>query len=317
MARPAGDTGILLDSGTNEIEIMEFTIGGDTFGINVAKVKEILMDSAVKMMPHAHFAVEGVFKPRDILLTVINLAKYLGFDDSVDKTKSLFIVTSFNHINVAFRVDTVVGISRISWQGIEKPDRTIYGGSEGVATGIANCNDHLITILDFEKIVADISPETSIQMSDVEQLGERIEDNHPIVIAEDSMLLSKMIMECLHQAGFSNVKKFDNGEEAWTYLNGLPKDQNLLDMVSCVITDIEMPKMDGHRLTRLIKSDEALKKVPVIIFSSLIDDQMYKKGENLGANAQLSKPDIGQLVHVLDELVMSASNYSEASHKNK
>lgn len=307
MARSAGDTGILLDSGTNEIEIMEFTIGGDTFGINVAKVKEIMRNSTVKMMPHAHFAVEGVFKPRDILLTVINLPKYLGFDDTVDKSKSLFIVTSFNHMNVAFRVDTVVGINRISWQDIEKPDRTIYGGSEGVATGIAHCKDHLITILDFEKIVADISPETSIQVSDVTRMGERVEDNHPIVIAEDSMLLAKMILECLHQAGFTNVKKFDNGEDAWKYLNGLPKDQNLLDMVSCVITDIEMPQMDGHRLTKLIKSNDFLKAVPVIIFSSLIDEQMYKKGQELGANAQLSKPDISQLVQILDGLVDSAN----------
>lgn len=297
------DTGILLDSGTNEIEIMEFTISGDTFGINVAKVKEIMMNSDVKLMPNAHPSVEGVFKPRDALLTVINLPHYLGLESGFDKTKSLFIVTSFNKMNVAFRVDTVVGINRISWKDIEKPDRTIYGGNEGVATGIANCNNHLITILDFEKIVADISPESGIQLSEVTEMGERIENNHPIVIVEDSMLLAKMILECLHAAGFSNIKKFDNGQEAWDYLSKIEKVGDVIDIVSCIITDIEMPKMDGHRLTKLVKEDSYLKRVPLIIFSSLIDEQMRIKGKELGADAQLSKPEIGHLVTILDELL--------------
>lgn len=299
------DTGILLDSGTNEIEIMEFTISDDTFGINVAKVKEIMMNSHVKPMPHAHPSVEGVFKPRDDLLTVINLPRYLDLDNGYDKTKSLFIVTSFNKMNVAFRVDTVVGINRISWKDMEKPDRTIYGGQEGVATGIAKCNDHLITILDFEKIVADISPESGIQISEVTDMGIRVEDNHPIVVVEDSMLLAKMILECLHAAGFTSVKKFDNGEEAWEYLHSIPRQEEIIKTVACIITDIEMPKMDGHRLTKLVKEDENLKRIPLIIFSSLIDEQMRVKGHELGADAQLSKPEIGKLVEVLDGLVMS------------
>lgn len=297
------ETNILLDSGTNEIEIMEFTISNDTFGINVAKVREIMMNEAVKPMPHAHPAVEGVFKPRDILLTVINLPKYLGMDNNDEKDKSLFIVTNFNQMNVAFRVDHVVGISRISWQDIEKPDRTIYGGSEGIATGIANCNNHLITILDFEKIISDISPESGIQISEITQMGIRINNDHPIVIAEDSVLLAKMITECLKLAGFTNVRKFDNGEEAWEFMQSIRENENLNEIVSCLITDIEMPKMDGHRLTKLVKSDNLLRNIPVIIFSSLINEEMEIKGKSLGANAQLSKPDIGKLVSVIDSLI--------------
>lgn len=299
------ETNILLDSGTNEIEIMEFTISNDTFGINVAKVREIMMNDPVKPMPHSHPAVEGVFKPRDILLTVINLPKYLNMEnwDDNDKDKSLFIVTNFNQMNVAFRVDHVVGINRISWQNIEKPDTTIYGGTEGIATGIANCNGHLITILDFEKIIADISPESGIQISEITEMGERIHNNHPIVIAEDSVLLARMITECLKLAGFTNIKKFDNGEEAWNYMESIRNEEKLSDIVACLITDIEMPKMDGHRLTKLVKSDDRLKKIPVIIFSSLINEEMMIKGKSLGADAQLSKPDIGRLVSVLDELI--------------
>ena len=131
--------GILLESGTNEIEVMEFTIDGSLYGINVAKVKEILVSAPVKPMPHAHAAVEGIFKPRDVVITVVDLPKYLLGVSEEKGPKDLFIVTNFNKMNIAFRVHTVVGISRISWKDIQKPDKTISGGREGVATGIAQC----------------------------------------------------------------------------------------------------------------------------------------------------------------------------------
>ena len=176
--------GILLESGTNEIEIMKFTIQGEFYGINVAKVKEIMMSEKVKMMPHAHPAVEGIFKPRDILITVIDLGYYLTGEDLGHKPRDLFIVTNFNKMTVAFRVQSIEGISRISWKDIQKPDKTLSHGEEGVATGIAQCAGELVTILDFEKIVAEIAPETTIQLSEVEQMGDRPICNSPLVIAE-------------------------------------------------------------------------------------------------------------------------------------
>ena len=159
--------GILLESGTNEIEIMKFTIQGEFYGINVAKVKEIMMAERVKAMPHAHPAVEGIFKPRDILITVIDLGYYLTNESLEHGSRDLFIVTNFNKMTVAFRVQSIEGISRISWKDIQKPDKTLTHGDEGVATGIAQCEGELVTILDFEKIVAEIAPETTIQMSEV------------------------------------------------------------------------------------------------------------------------------------------------------
>ncbi len=116
------------------------------------------MSAPVKHMPHAHPAVEGIFKPRDIVITVIDLPKYLTGQECEKGPKDLFIVTNFNKMFVAFRVHTVVGISRISWQDIQKPDNTISGGKDGVTTGIAQCGDDLVSILDFEKIVAEIAP---------------------------------------------------------------------------------------------------------------------------------------------------------------
>lgn len=295
--------GILLESGTNEIEIMKFTIQGEFYGINVAKVKEIMMAERVKAMPHAHPAVEGIFKPRDILITVIDLGYYLTNETLEHGSRDLFIVTNFNKMTVAFRVQSIEGISRISWKDIQKPDKTLSHGDEGVATGIAQCEGELVTILDFEKIVAEIAPETTIQMSEVEQMGDRPLCECPLVIAEDSILLQKMIDDSLERAGFMNVKNFSNGQEAWDYLASVKNDEDLYEKVNLVITDIEMPEMDGHRLTKLIKDDPRLKKIPVVIFSSLINEQMRIKGEELGADEQLTKPEIGHLVHVIDQLL--------------
>lgn len=297
------DTEILLESGTNEIEIMQFTIFGELYGINVAKVREIMMADKVKPIPHSHSAVEGIFKPREILLTVINLPKYLTGESREDMERDLFIVTNFNKMNIAFRVHTVVGISRISWEDIQKPDKTITSGDDGVATGIAQCGENLVTILDFEKIVAEIAPETSIQIDEVERLGERYERTEKIVLAEDSMLLTKMIMDSLFRAGYSNIVNFNNGKEAWDYLSSIRDDKDFDDKAALLITDIEMPEMDGHRLTKLVKEDEVMKRLPVIIFSSLINQEMRLKGERLGANEQLSKPEIGRLVMVMDRLL--------------
>lgn len=303
--------GILLESGTNEIEVMKFSVLGEFYGINVAKVQEIIMSEKVKPMPHAHPAVEGIFKPRDTLITVINLAYYLSGTTPENGPRDLFIVTNFNKMTVAFRVQSIEGISRISWKDIQKPDKTIANGEESVATGIAQCDNQLVTILDFEKIVAEIAPETTIQVSEVEKLGDRPLSECPIVIAEDSILLRRMIDDALERAGYVNLTNFDNGQEAWDYLSGIRDDQDLYDKVNLVITDIEMPEMDGHRLTKLIKEDSRLKKIPVVIFSSLIDEQMRRKGKDLGADEQLAKPEIAHLINILDTLL---ERFSKQSH---
>lgn len=296
-------TNILLESGTNEIEIMEFTIDKEIFGINVAKVREIMKCMEVKPMQNANPYVEGVFKPRKDVITVIDLAKYLGLGESEYPERDIFMITEFNKHVYAFHVHTVEGIDRISWEKIQKPDAAIYGGEDGAATGLAEFDDKLITILDFEKIIAEIAPSTSIQVSDVEQLGERIDRNIPILIAEDSMLLARMILESLGSAGFTNIVRTDNGKEAWEYLEEAKAAGDPIENhVACIISDIEMPQMDGHRLTKLIKEDPILKEIPVILFSSLINDEMRKKGLQLGADEQISKPEIAKLVRVIDRL---------------
>ena len=296
-------TDILLESGTNEFEIMEFTIAGNLFGINVAKVREIMMACPVTPMQKSHPDIEGIFKPRNEVITVIDLAKHLRLPASEEGNKDIFVVTNFNNLTFAFHVHTVVGIDRISWTQIRKPDKVIYGGDDGIATGIAEFESRLITILDFEKIIAEISPDTSIQASDLAKLGERSRSDKPILVAEDSNLLSKLILDSLHKAGYVNTLKFDNGQEVWDHVSDLKERGEPLDKhVSCLVSDIEMPLMDGHRLTKLIKDDYTLKGIPIVLFSSLIDDQMRNKGREVGADAQISKPEIVQLVSIIDKL---------------
>lgn len=294
---------ILLESGTNELELMEFTIDSQVFGINVAKVREIMKGMEVKPMQNSHPVIEGIFKPRDQVITVLSLARYLGLPDSDMPERDIFMVTEFNNQVIAFHVHSVVGIDRISWRDIQKPDQIIYGGDDGVATGIAQFDNRLITILDFEKIIAEISPSTSIQVAEIDRMGERNRSDLPILIAEDSMLLAKMIVQSLNKAGYINIIKTDNGQEAYDFLMDAKKEDDLIfNHCACIISDIEMPRLDGHRLTKLVKEDPVLKKIPLILFSSLINQEMKIKGEQLGADAQVSKPEITQLVSIIDKL---------------
>ena len=295
------DTKILLENGTNELEVLEFALDGNAYGINVAKIKEIITYQPVTPVPNAHPSIEGIFMPRDTMITAIDLKNCL--QRGVSKEGGLFIITNFNKLDIAFHVDEVRGIHRISWENIIKPGATVSSAEESISTGIVKIDDRLIIILDFEKIVTDINPETGLKVSEVSEMGERSRNMVPILIAEDSVLLNRLIVDSLKQAGYVNLIHTCNGQEAYDIITECKAKGTLKQNVQCVITDIEMPIMDGHRLTKLIKSDDATKDIPVVIFSSLVNEEMKRKGEALGADAQLSKPEIANLVRVIDELV--------------
>ena len=298
------DNKILLESGTNELEVLEFTIGGNSYGINVAKIKEILPYATPTPVPNAHPTVEGIYMPRDFIMTIIDLRKTLNLAYTAQENdKDMIIVTNFNNLHVGFHVNKVLGIHRISWGDISKPDATLNHAGMGVATGIIKLSNKLIILLDFEKIVADICPETSLKISEMDSLQGRKRCDLPIIIAEDSHLLNQLLVDCLAKAGYTNITRTENGKEAYDLLLRYKQDGIIEKKVSLVITDIEMPIMDGHHLTKLIKEDTALQRIPVVIFSSLVNEDMRRKGENLGADAQLSKPEIGQLVAKIDELL--------------
>lgn len=300
------ETNILLESGTNELEILEFCVGGNYYGINVAKIKEIIPYEYPVPVPNCHPSIEGIIKPREEVISVVSLSKALNLPPltSEDMKKSMFILTNFNNMLTAFHVDSVQGIQRVSWNQINMPDSTINNGGDTVATGIVSLSGKLVIILDFEKIVTEISPETGIKESEIDAMGERRNRaDVPIVYAEDSVLLSRMIHTCLEKAGYTNLHPMANGLEAWNYLCECCEAGTLKEKVQLVITDIEMPQMDGHRLLKNIKTDNKMANIPVVIFSSLVNDEMRRKGEGLGADAQLSKPEIGKLVEEIDRIL--------------
>ncbi len=297
------DSKILLENGTNELEVLEFTICGNSYGINVAKIKEIINYQPVTPVPNAHPSIEGIFMPRDIMITAIDLRNCLQRGTS--EPEGLFIVTNFNNLDIAFHVDSVVGIHRVSWSEIIKPNATVSNTEEGISTGIIKIQGKLIIILDFERIVTDISPETGLKVEDVVALGNLPERGEcPILIAEDSLLLNRLIVDSLKTAGYTQLINTSNGQEAWDIISDCIQRKNLDTQIKAVITDIEMPLMDGHRLTKLIKDGDATKHIPVVIFSSLVNEEMMRKGEALGANAQISKPEIGKLVSIMDGLLL-------------
>lgn len=295
------ETKILLENGTNELEILEFKLDGNVYGINVAKIKEIITYQPVTPVPNAHPSIEGIFMPRDTMITAIDLKNCLQRGKSTEG--GLFIITNFNKLDIAFHVDSVVGIHRVSWKDIIKPGATVSTTEDSISTGIVKIEDRLIIILDFEKIVSDINPETGLKSTEIDEMGYRERTDIPVLIAEDSVLLNKLIVESLKKAGYVNLIHTENGQEAYDLIQKFKEQGSLDKHVKCIITDIEMPLMDGHRLTKLVKEDSETRHIPVIIFSSLVNDEMRRKGEALGADAQLSKPEIGNLVRMVDSLV--------------
>lgn len=296
--------GILLESGTNELEIVEFGIGNNKFGINVIKVREIINPVSVIQVPHAHPHVQGIIELRGEVLPVVDVAKAIGFPPSDTPEQDKFIVTEFNQQKIVFHVHGVTQIHRISWDQIEKPS-DMYQGAESQIIGVIKLHGEMILLLDFEKIVVEINPESGINVQKVQKLGKRERSNKHLVVAEDSPLLRKLLHDTLNEAGFQYIEFFENGKDALSYLENIVKNGKGIEKeVQLVITDIEMPQMDGHHLTKKVKENSELANLPIIIFSSLITDDLRHKGEMVGADAQVSKPEIAELVLLIDEFVL-------------
>lgn len=297
-------TDILLESGTNELEVVMFNVDKGLFGINVLKVREIVNAIDITPIPNAHPHVEGVIRLREEVLPVVNLAKVLAVPESEDAAQDKFIIAELNQLKIAFRVHDVSRIYRISWEQIEKPSE-LSSGQEANAIGIIKLEDKMSVLLDFEKIVVEINPHTGLNVENLTVLGPRERSEKKILVAEDSQILRTLLKDTLHEAGYDNLLLYENGKEAWEFLvaNVNEETASLEEEIDLIITDIEMPQMDGHHLTDKIKKDAILKGIPVIIFSSLITDDLYHKGEKVGADEQVSKPEIVTLIQHIDRLV--------------
>ncbi|EAC9436201.1 chemotaxis signal transduction protein CheV, partial [Listeria monocytogenes] len=295
------EKGILLQSGTNELEIVTFTVGENLFCINVLKVKEIIHPLEVTPVPDSNPAIEGVSQVRGEIMPVVNLARVMKLPE-IEPENTKFIITELNQMKIVFRVDEVHRIQRISWEQIEEPEKLSIGLEE-LAVGIVKLDGNLVLLLDYEKIIYEISGNADFAVTGEDRIARKVNrEEKTIFIAEDSQMLRQLLEDTLHEAGYTNLQFFANGREAQEHIFKLLKEQKeqTFENVNLLITDIEMPQMDGHHLTKVIKEDEIGRELPVVIFSSLITEDLEHKGAGVGADAQVSKPNIHQLINILD-----------------
>jgi len=303
------ETNILLESGTNELEIVEFYLDekrGDEkyrgyYGINVAKVLEILQMPELTDMPEvSHPSVLGAFNLREEIIPLIDLAGWLK-KDRLEQEPPKVIVTEFNRTKSAFLVSGVTRIHRINWNEVEAPTGYVSSLTVNSITGVVKFPERIIFILDMEKITADLNPDQVPVEEPAENVRQEIQSKEvKALVADDSTMARKMITGILEKAGFK-VHPVENGSLALQHLKAmqakaLRTNQPLSNFVDVVVSDIEMPVMDGHTLTRNIKEDGALRNLPVVLCSSIITDTLHHKGIAVGADDQVSKAELSELV---------------------
>lgn len=299
--------GILLEAGTNEAEVLAFRVRGARFGVNVAKVREVVPLERLTPIPHSHPAIDGLAEVREMVIPLINLRKYLFHDDearSVDGSESLLLL-EFNNIHTAFRVEEVERIYRVSWQDTRPVPR--LGKDACPVTSVLRQEEGLLPMLDFESICATVGlGGMSVDLETIEKDQAPEQADMPIVYADDSQLVRAMVKDSLHEAGFTHLRGFPDGQDAWEYLVGLAENataENIRGKVACVVTDVEMPRMDGLSLTKKIRGHSVLANLPVVVFSSIATKDNQKKGVQVGATAQVSKAKYDELVEAVHELL--------------
>ncbi len=299
------NTSILLESGTGEAEILKFKVCGKHYAINVVKVKEILPIRELTPVPNAPKEVLGITLIRGDVVTVIDLHSVLeGMGkENVDLEHSKILLCEFNQLVVAFLVDEVIGIHRVRWDEMHAPDQMIQGS--GVVANI-EYEGIIYMLLDFESIVVEISPSMGINPDMIGGANfKNARSRYKIYLADDSKVIRGLLKDTLEKAGYTRLTFFDDGQEVYDALLELVEryGENFTDKVDLLITDIEMPRLDGHTLVRRVKEHKILRELPIVIFSSLITDTLRHKGESVGADLQLSKPQVSELVEILDKLL--------------
>ena len=316
MSTPSHQTDILLESGTNELEIVEFLIGNNTYGINVAKVREIIrFPDATVPVPNEHPSLDGIVDLRGKVVPIINMQRHLGLVDDTDRASSYVIVSDFNNTTIGFCVSKVVGIQRLSWQQIERL-AGLASSDSGSVTAVIKLEDRMILLLDYEKITSDIYPDSGMKNEAETLNNEEMQgvdrSAHTVFVVEDSNYILKIIIMTLEKAGYK-VNSASDGQMAWDRLTSIIDNENfrsIEDHISVIISDIEMPQMDGLHLIKNIKTNEKLLHIPCIVFSSLISSEMSLKCKSVGADAQISKPEIAGLVDLVDRFILEASKKS-------
>jgi len=294
------ESGILLEAGTNEMELLVFRVGELQFGVNVAKVRELIPAVKPVRLPGAPAEIAGTFRRRDELLTLINLAKHLGVE-SVDPAggSGLVVVIELNNISCGVLIDAVDRIYRLRWEQVESPASAILDGGAPV-TSVARIDNQIVVILDFEAIMEDLLGDGERAAAvDVPDSTAAALSSKRMLVADDSPTIRSAVVNILRSVGITQLTVCQNGDEAWRALEASKLSGESFDIV---LSDIEMPGIDGLHLTSRIKQDPALKSTPVVLFSSLIRPETMNKGIQVGADAQIVKFHSQELLDVVARL---------------
>ncbi|MDL2268072.1 chemotaxis protein, partial [Desulfovibrio sp. OttesenSCG-928-G15] len=289
---------------TNELEIIEFYIdetleNGENyrnyFGMNVAKVLEIIRKPPITGVPgKRHEAALGTFNLRGRVLPLVDLGLWLGKPVSEDENDKV-IVTEFSTVVTAFIVSGVTRIHRMDWKQVEPPGKYLQAFSHDSITGVVRFEGRIVFLLDMEHIISSMDPSINLETRALDVTGEGGHGYH-VLLADDSNSIRSIIANTLKKAQFS-VTTAECGRDAWDQLKAWEQQaketgNDITKYVNLVISDIEMPEVDGHALTRMIKADSAFNRIPVVLFSSLISKVVFEKGVKAGADDQISKPDL-------------------------
>ncbi|MDD1780849.1 chemotaxis protein [Enterovibrio sp. ZSDZ35] len=316
---------ILTESGTNELEIIEFRLekrlpdGGTKvcfYGINVAKVREVIRVPDTTDYPNAQPNVLGVFSLRGKLIPLVDLAGWLGVATGSNVESKVVIVTDFNRMSNGFLVDSVSRIHRISWEEVESPSQFLEASDQDCVVAVVRQETNLIMILDFEKIIADINPELSMEKYDVTKDKRVVIDDamvakreaKTILVVDDSAFIRRLIENTLRSAGYNVITAKDGQEGLDNMIEfvRLCSEENLpiSEFVDGVVSDVEMPKMDGMHLVKRLREIDEYQSIPIVMFSSLMSDDNRQKALDLGANDTITKPEIGRMVGLMDSFVL-------------
>lgn len=290
---------ILTEAGTNEVEVLVFQLNGGYYGVNVAKVREIITMIPLTRLPNSHPAVRGAFNLRNKVHPLVDLRNFFNLPASECEKDARVIVTEFNNERMGFMVDHIDRIHRISWSEMNEVPN-VSTEEDTAMTGVLKLDDRLILMLDFERIAFRIAGITDLEAAPPEAEGVN-RSEISVLLADDSATMRRMLSNSLNKAGFKETFIASDGGAAW---NKLVEMMNAGQAPDVIVTDIEMPKMDGLHLTKRIKDEPRLKHIPVIVFSSLVSDDNLKKCQAVGANRQLTKPELPGLVSIIDGIMV-------------
>ncbi|OEU80468.1 MAG: hypothetical protein BA865_16130 [Desulfobacterales bacterium S5133MH4] len=307
-----GKQEILLKSGTNEMELLTFLLGDQHFGVNVSKVQSILQfdPSLVTKMPNVPSAMLGMMLYRERTIPLIDLSVALDMETGLTSERQIVIVTQFNNAVSSFRVDGVNRIHRLSWDTFVPVGDFISSSNANSIVGSVHVDDSEVMVVDMENILAEIVPSMvleEVKSELLENTNKAKRENIQIIFAEDSRMMRNNLVRILHGVGYTNIRAFDNGQKAYETLSVMCDQaesgkKDAMRLPDIIISDIEMPEMDGLTLCRKAKEDLGLKQIPVIMFSSLINEQMVMKCQNIGADGYVTKPETNKLVAMLDKM---------------